>query len=79
MSFNLAKLIAYHRSRSGLTQQELAALAGVGKNLIYELEKGKQSVRLDNLIKVLRVLNIELDFLSPLKNAFHRDNDDEKS
>jgi HTH-type transcriptional regulator/antitoxin HipB len=79
MSLNLAKLIAYHRSRSGLTQQELAALAGVGKNLIYELEKGKQSVRLENLLKVLRVLNIELDFLSPLMDAFHRDHDDEKS
>lgn len=79
MSINTAKLIAYHRSRSGLTQQELATLAGVGKNLIYELEKGKQTVRLENLLKVLRVLNIELDFRSPLMTAFHREHADEKS
>ena len=79
MSISIAKLIAYHRNRSGLTQQELATLAGVGKNLIYELEKGKQTVRLENLLKVLRVLNIEIDFRSPLMTAFHREYTDEKS
>jgi len=73
MSINIAQLIAYHRQRSGLSQQELAALAGVGKNLIYELEKGKQTVRLANLLSVLSVLNIEIDFRSPLMAAFHRD------
>ncbi len=79
MSTDIAKLIAYHRNRSGLTQQELAALAGVGKNLIYELEKGKMTVRLENLLRVLRVLNIEIDFRSPLMTAFHREGGDEKS
>ena len=79
MSTDIAKMISYHRNRSGLTQQELATLAGVGKNLIYELEKGKMTVRLENLLKVLRVLNIEIDFRSPLMTAFHREHDDEKS
>jgi len=79
MSANIAKLIAYHRNRSGLTQQELATLAGVGKNLIYELEKGKQSVRLENLLKVLKVLNIEIDFRSPLMTAFQQEHVDETS
>jgi transcriptional regulator with XRE-family HTH domain len=51
-------------------------LAGVGKNLIYELENGKQSVRLENLLKVLRVLNIELDFHSPLRESFLRESPD---
>ncbi len=50
MSISIAKLIAYHRNRSGLTQQELATLAGVGKKLVYELEKGKETVRLKNLL-----------------------------
>lgn len=79
MSTDTAKLIAYHRTRSGLTQQELATLAGVGKNLIYELEKGKQTVRLENLLKVLRVLNIEIDFSGPLMAAFYLEHTDEKS
>lgn len=78
MSPDIAKLIAYHRSRSGLSQQELATLAGVGKNLIYELEKGKQTVRLENLLKVLRVLNIEIDFHGPLMTAFSLEHGDEK-
>lgn len=79
MSITIAQLIAYHRQRSGLSQQQLAALAGVGKNLIYELEKGKQTVRLENLLSVLRVLNIELEFRSPLMTAFHRELADAKS
>ena len=69
----LSDIIFFHRKQSGLTQQELAELAGVGKNLVYELENGKQSVRLENLLKVLRVLNIELDFQSPLRDAFLKD------
>ena len=79
MSITIAQLIAYHRQRSGLSQQQLAALAGVGKNLIYELEKGKQTVRLENLLSVLRVLNIELEFRSPLMTAFHRELADAQS
>ncbi len=69
----LSDIILFHRKQSGLTQQELAELAGVGKNLVYELENGKQSVRLGNLLKVLQVLNIELDFQSPLRDAFLKD------
>jgi len=70
MTRHLAELIRFHRKRSGLTQLELAEMAGVGKNLVYELENGKQSVRLDNLIKVLQVLNVGLDFQSPLRDSF---------
>ncbi len=51
-------------------------MAGVGKNMIYELENGKQSVRLDNLLKVLQVLNIELDFQSPLREKFLKEYSD---
>lgn len=76
MQNSLASIILFHRKRSGLTQQGLAELAGVGKNLIYELENGKQSVRLENLLKVLRVLNIELDFHSPLRESFLRESPD---
>jgi len=76
MQTKLADIILFHRKRSGLTQQQLAELAGVGKNLIYELEKGKLSLQLDNLLKILQVLNIELDFKSPLKDAFLKEKSD---
>jgi len=70
MQYKLADIILFHRRQSGLTQQALAELAGVGKNLVYELESGKEGVRMENLLKVLRVLNIDLDFNSPLRQAF---------
>ncbi len=66
----LADIILFHRKRSGLTQLELAEMADVGKNMVYGLEKGKQSVQLGNLLKILRVLNIELTFQSPLRESF---------
>lgn len=70
MEKHLANIIRYHRKRSGLTQLELAEMAGVGKNMVYELENGKQSVRLDKLFKILRVLNIKCTFQSPLHESF---------
>ncbi len=78
MQNKLASIISFHRKHSGLTQQELSELAGVGKNMVYELESGKKSVRLENLLKVLQVLNIELDFRSPLREAFLKEDSDAK-
>lgn len=51
-----------------------ADLAGVGKTVIYDIEKGKETIRLSTLQKVLRVLNVKISFTSPLMEAF-----DEKS
>lgn len=76
MQNKLPDIIRFHRKRSGLTQLELAELAGVGKNLVYALEKGEEGVRLENLFKVLRVLNISLDFQSPLKESFLKEHAD---
>ncbi len=78
MQSELASIILFHRKHSGLTQQELSELAGVGKNMVYELENGKKSVRLDNLLKVMQVLNIELDFQSPLRETFLKEYSDAK-
>jgi y4mF family transcriptional regulator len=77
MEKRFANIIKYHRKLSGLTQLELAEMAQVGKNLIYEVEKGKQSIRLDNLLKILQVLNIKLNFQSPLYESFLKECPDE--
>lgn len=61
----MASLIHYCRKQSGLSQQALARLAGVGKTVIYDIEKGKESVRLNTLLKVLEVLNITIKFETP--------------
>ena len=63
---DLAKLIIYYRKQSGLSRLELAELSGVGKTVVYDIEHGKQTIRLDTLIKILNVLNITIELKGPL-------------
>ena len=44
------------RQKLGLTQPQLALVAGVGVRFIVELEAGKPTVRLETLLKVLHAL-----------------------
>jgi y4mF family transcriptional regulator len=64
----LADAIRMHRKAAGLSQVQLAELAGVGKTVVFDIEKGKESVRLDTLRKILKVLNIKIQLTSPLMN-----------
>lgn len=59
-------VIHHHRKKSGLTQKQLADLAGVGKTVVFDLEKGKKTVQLDTFLKVLHALNISVQLRSPL-------------
>jgi len=63
---DIAETVRLHRKEAGLSQKELADLAGVGKTAIFDIEKGKESVRLDTLVKVMDALNIKMSFDSPL-------------
>ncbi|MBC7531114.1 MAG: helix-turn-helix transcriptional regulator [Oligoflexus sp.] len=65
IEFRLGQIIQSHRKKSGLTQQELAVLAGVGKTAIFDLEHGTKSPRLETLQRVCRVLNIKIRLESP--------------
>jgi HTH-type transcriptional regulator / antitoxin HipB len=73
----LSGVIKLHRKKSGLTQKGLADLAGVGKTVIYDIEKGKETIQLDTIKKILSVLNIKIKFESPLMELI--DGSDEKS
>lgn len=64
--FDLGSLIKEHRKKAGLTQLELANLAGIGKTTVFDIEKNKETVRWNNLLAVLGVLNIKIEFKSPL-------------
>lgn len=44
------------RKRLGLTQPQLALAAGVGVRFIVELEAGKPTLRLENVLRVLHAL-----------------------
>lgn len=65
-SQKLAEVIKLHRKAAKLSRIRLAELAGVGKTVIYDIEKGKESARLDTLRKILKVLNIKIVLTSPL-------------
>jgi y4mF family transcriptional regulator len=64
--FDLGLMIKNHRKKAGLTQIELANLAGIGKTTVFDIEKNKETVRWSNLLAVLGVLNITVEFRSPL-------------
>jgi y4mF family transcriptional regulator len=64
--FDLGTLVKDHRKKAELTQLELANLAGVGKTTVFDIEKNKETVRWNNLMSVLQVLNIKVEFKSPL-------------
>ena len=69
----LANIIRRHRKLAGLSQLQLAELAGVGKTVIYDIEKGKVSVKLDTLRKILNVLNIKVTLESPVMDQILRE------
>lgn len=62
----MKSVIRHHRRLSGLSQAQLAKLAGVGKTVIFDIEHGKESVQFDTLKKVLAALNIKFVLQSPV-------------
>ena len=65
----LGNYIRTHRKMSGLTLVLLAEMVGVGKSVIYDLEKGKETVQLSTLVKILSGLNIKVKLQSPLDQS----------
>ncbi len=56
------------RKALGLSQAQTCDLAGVGLAFLYELERGKPTVRLDKVLQVLQVLGLGLQ-LGDFKEA----------
>lgn len=66
----ISEVIIFHRKQAGLTQAQLAKIAGVGKTAVFDIENGKLTVRHQTLLKVLEALNIKLSWESPLKSKY---------
>lgn len=56
----LGAAVRDQRKALRLTQAELADLAGVGVAFLYDLERGKSTVRLNKVLAVLDILGLEL-------------------
>ena len=70
----IAGMVQNHRKKSGLSQKELAQLAGVGKTAVFDIEHAKATVQLKTLIQVFEALNIQIKFSSPLLKAMRKEN-----
>ena len=68
------------RKQLGLTQPQLALAAGVGVRFIVDLEAGKTTLRLENVLRVIDALGGKLELLglpssAPENNAEGKLND----
>lgn len=59
-SVDLGRLIRTERKRQHLTQEQLAALAGVGVRFVRELEGGKESCRVGLAFMVMQTLGLSV-------------------
>ncbi|NNM58876.1 MAG: helix-turn-helix transcriptional regulator [Legionellales bacterium] len=59
----LGLLIRSTRKRQNLTQEQLAAAAGVGVRFVRELEQGKESCHLGKAMIVVSMLGLQLSIL----------------
>lgn len=67
-SAEIGKLVQSERKRQGITQLQLAGMAGTGIRLISDIENGKETVQVQKLLKVLHTLGLGLFVFSPWDN-----------
>ena len=65
----LAAEVRTRRSDLGLTQQDLADMAGVSERFVRFVEQGKPSVQLDSLTALLETLGLELQLATRTSQA----------
>jgi HTH-type transcriptional regulator/antitoxin HipB len=71
----LNDIIKYHRKKAGLSQKSLADVAGVGKTVVFDIEKGKETVQFKSIINVLAALNISIELNSPLMDKYNTEHE----
>jgi y4mF family transcriptional regulator len=60
-SIELGALIRERRRAQGLRQEELALAAGTGRRFIGEVENGKPTARVGDVLNVLAALGLVID------------------
>lgn len=64
---DLGATVAERRRALGLRQEDLADLAEVSHRFVQSLEAGKETVRLDKVVAVLRALGLELSVVPRMR------------
>jgi y4mF family transcriptional regulator len=58
---DIAAVARNRRKQLGFSQAELAAQTGVGREWVSEFEKGKSSVEVGHVVRVLRTLGLSIE------------------
>lgn len=58
-----AQLVREARKRRGMTQAQLAALAGTTQSAIARLESGRTAPSFDDVVRYLRLMDLDLDLM----------------
>jgi y4mF family transcriptional regulator len=72
----IGKTVTFLRKQARLTQKQLADLAGVGKTVVFDVEKGKETVQLNSLLKVFSILNIKLELSNPIIHLMEKSDEE---
>lgn len=56
----LGQLVRKTRKEQGLTQLDLAGLAGLSNRFVIDLERGKETLQIQKVLDVLALLGLEL-------------------
>ena len=64
----IGRLVQTERKRQGVTQLQLAGMAGTGIRFISDLENGKGTIQVQKLLKVLHTLGLGMFVFSPWDN-----------
>lgn len=57
---SLGDAIRHYRTEAGLTQAQLAEMAGLQRSYLSELETGKETEQLKRILRVLRQLGVRM-------------------
>ena len=57
---SLGDAIRHYRTAAGLTQAQLAEMAGLQRSYLSELESGKETEQLKRILRVLRQLGVRM-------------------
>ena len=68
----IAEFIKQQRKATGLTQEEFAIRSGLGLRFVRELERGKETVRMDKVNVALNMFDMQA---VPGKKERHVDDD----
>lgn len=65
---NLSTTVKLLRKQYNLTQEELSLKSGVGLRFVRDLERGKETLRLDKVNQLLDFFNYEMVATSKIDN-----------